>query len=202
MSRAWGAAVRTQRLPAASLPRDPLALGTRDTRPVRGPAHRATQPHLGPDLVAALAGLDVHDLPHARCYGGRLRDASGPAAAGCGGSAAPAARSYRRGPARLARHGVIARGQSRGAAEDCGTGCSKHPRRASPLDRALRRRRLPPPPGLWAPRIRKAGLVSSREDNRSPPWPLAPAPTALCSLPQREPHPSAQQGGSFLCTPD
>lgn len=27
-------------------------------------------PHLGPDLVAALAGLDVHDLPHARrCAG-------------------------------------------------------------------------------------------------------------------------------------
>lgn len=50
-------------------------MGTREARWVRGPARGCgARPHLGPDLVAALAGLDVHDLPHARCVWLAVRD--------------------------------------------------------------------------------------------------------------------------------
>ena len=102
--------------------------------------------------------------------GGRLRDAGGRAGAGagCGGSVAPAARSYRLGPARRARPGVIARGQSGDAAAECGRAAASAPRIPAPPRAAA-----PPPaaPGVWGPRTRKEGLASSREDNRSPPGP-------------------------------
>lgn len=60
----------------------------------RGDAHRRTA-HLGPYLVAALAGLDVHDLPHA---GFKRLEARRRRTAGCGGSVASAAPSYKRLP--------------------------------------------------------------------------------------------------------
>lgn len=46
--RAWGAAARTQRLPAASLPRDPLALGTQEARWGRGTRAQCGDRHTGP----------------------------------------------------------------------------------------------------------------------------------------------------------
>lgn len=108
--------------------------------------------------------------------GGQLLDARGPAGSGCGGSVAPAARSYRLGHARHARPGVTARGQSAIAAAECGRAL-QHQHRASPPDRALRCLLTPPPGsggpsgwGLRAPRApERRGWRGSREDNRSPP---------------------------------
>lgn len=68
------------------------------------------------------------------------------------------------------------RGQSPGAAEDCGTGCNKHPCRAS-RSTARCGARLPLLSGLWAPLAhREGGAGELREDNRSPPLALDPRP--------------------------
>lgn len=111
--------------------------------------------------------------------------------AGCGESDAPAAGSYRLGPACRTLRGVTARDQSGGAAAECGTGAAASapripapPRDAAPPPATTR---VWPPPALRPPApnqhplTRKEGLPGSREDNRGPSWLSDPALAAFSS---------------------
>lgn len=138
---AMASAARGERRRPAALPRVPGRVGTRQERLVRGRARGGgARPHLGPDLVAALTGLDVHDLPHARCVAGGCGTRAD-CRAGCGGFAAPATRSYRLGPARHALRGVTARGQS-GELPQNAAPVLQHPSAAT---------------GVWGPPVHQKG---------------------------------------------
>lgn len=149
--------------------------------------------------------------------GGRLRDTRGRAGAGCGGSAAPAARSYRLGPARSA--GLASpRAANRGTPPQNAARALQHQHRASrsgwaarcgapPAVSARRHRGLgglprggarvcPPPPHTEGRGWRAPGrTIEAPLGSRTPPR----LPSRV--LPLRQPQPTALQRRPFFPTP-
>lgn len=147
----------------ASLPRGPrLWVGRRAAR--RGPGREpgtGAGVGVGAARVLTLAPIWLPHWPAWMCTislmlgacGGRLRDTRGRAGAGCGGSAAPAARSYRLAPARSARL-ASPRAANRGTPPQTAARALQHQHRASRFGWAAR---CGAPPAVSARRLRGLG---------------------------------------------